>query len=349
MMARCTLLASVSLAAILFCPLRAEGQADENRTVELAGQVLQEIMAVPAKAIPESLLANAEGLVIVPNVIRAGFVVGGRFGKGVVVIRDQSGSWTSPTFISLTGGSLGWQAGVQATDVILVFRTRKSVAGLLDGQFTIGADAAVAAGPVGRQATAATNASFQAEILSYSRSRGLFAGVALDGTMIQIDRVATSAYYNSYTALGPQIPVSSAPASAGRLVNLIAQYTGNSIAPPGTGGAPAVPPDQDLARRQLLAESTALQRILDPEWQKYFALPVEIYQGAQPAPVALQSARERYDQVANDPRYQALAQRPEFQNARRALLQYCDRQSAANGPINLPPPPTVEVRPGPPR
>jgi lipid-binding SYLF domain-containing protein len=144
--------------------LRAQSQ--EEVTVTSASQVLNEIMAIPSKQIPQAMLANAHGIAIVPNVVKGGFVVGVRYGKGLVVVRDGTGAWRPPMFITLTGGSLGWQAGIQATDLILVFKTQKSVQGLMSGKFTIGADASAAAGPVGRQASAATDAQLKSEILS---------------------------------------------------------------------------------------------------------------------------------------------------------------------------------------
>ena len=120
---------------------------------------------------------------IVPRVIKAGLVVGGRFGRGVVLVRNGKGCWSNPAFVTLTGGSVGWQIGVQSTDLVLVFKNRKTADRLLHGKdkLTLGADAAVAAGPLGRQAEAGTDARLHAEIYSYSRSRGLFAGISLKG------------------------------------------------------------------------------------------------------------------------------------------------------------------------
>src|SRR5262249_16811056 len=140
-------------------------------------------------------LRDAQGIAVVPGLIKGGFVVGVRHGRGIVIVKDDNGNWRAPSFITITGGSIGWQAGVQATDVVLVFKTRKSIQGLLSGKFTIGADASAAAGPVGREASAATDATLRAEIYSYSRSRGLFAGAAIDGSMISIDNPLTATYY----------------------------------------------------------------------------------------------------------------------------------------------------------
>lgn len=141
--------------------------ADPEGTVKSAAQSLTEIMAIPASSIPTALLRDAEGVAIVPGVIKAGFVVGGRRGHGVVLARDSARNWANPLFVTLTGGSVGWQVGVQSTDIFLVFKTKRSLDGFIKGRkFTLGADAAVAAGPVGRQAEAGTDERLRAEILS---------------------------------------------------------------------------------------------------------------------------------------------------------------------------------------
>ena len=190
----------VGLAALLlFASLSSALAApDEGREkVELAGVILDEIMQIPEQGIPPNLLANAAGIAVIPNVLKVGLVVGGRFGRGVLVLRKEQGGWSNPVFISLTGGSFGWQIGAQSTDVILVFKSERSIAGILTGKFTLGADAAVAAGPVGRNMSGAVDTSLRAEIYSYSRSRGLFAGVSLEGSVLQIDDEANGAYYGS--------------------------------------------------------------------------------------------------------------------------------------------------------
>jgi lipid-binding SYLF domain-containing protein len=213
----------------------AQAQIQEAAIVDSATNVMNEFMEIPAQGIPRSLISKAEALVIVPGMLKAGFIAGVRRGKGVVVVRDDQRVWRPPQFVTLTGGSVGPQVGVQATDVILVFQTRRSVNGLLSGKFTIGADAAAAAGPVGRQAAAATDGKLQAEILSYSRSRGLFVGVSLDGSVLQIDSVANQTYYRSAGlmsdgtayAAGAQLP-----ASASRFLAQLATYTSSAVAAP---------------------------------------------------------------------------------------------------------------------
>jgi len=165
-------------------------------TVNAARRTLTEVISAPGKAIPASLLKDAQAVAIVPRVIKASLVVGGRRGKGVVLTRDSNGDWANPVFIALTGGSVGWQIGVQSTDVVLVFKTKTSLDGFMKGKrLTLGVDVAVAAGPVGREAQASTDGRLEAEIYSYSRSRGLFVGASLDGSMIDVDERANGSYY----------------------------------------------------------------------------------------------------------------------------------------------------------
>lgn len=174
------------------------GQKQEARARK-AVQVLDKIMLVPEQSIPESMLRDAQAVAVIPEVVKAGLVVGGRFGRGLISVRRGDGTWSNPSFLTIAGGSFGLQFGVTSTDLVLVFRTRRGVDGIVNGKFTLGADAAVAAGPVGRTAQAATDAQLKAEIYSWSRSRGLFAGIALDGAVLSIDDKANAAVYGRDT------------------------------------------------------------------------------------------------------------------------------------------------------
>ncbi len=214
-----------------------------DMTVRTADDILIEQTQMTGKRIPESLLAEAQGVAIIPDVIKIGFVAAVRRGHGVVLVRDANGAWTLPQFITITGGSVGWQAGIQGTDVVLVFMTKKSVQGLLKGKFTIGADASAAAGPVGRNAAAATDARLQAEILSYSRSRGLFAGVSLDGSVIEMNPATQSVYYDAPVG---QPPVR-VPESALKLVQDLTQLSSATRVAPPTVAQPAVAPSPDTS------------------------------------------------------------------------------------------------------
>lgn len=345
-------IALLLLAVCLALPTLAVAQSAatrEEQTVQSASAVLNEIMSAERTRIPQSMLADAQGVAIVPNVLKGGFVVGVRHGRGVVLVRDEQGGWQPPQFISLTGGSLGWQAGVQATDVVLVFKTEKSVQNLMRGKFTLGVDAAAAAGPVGREAAAATDARLQAEIYSYSRSRGLFAGVSLDGSALQMEPESNQAYYRAPTAApgAPQIP-----ASAIKLMNTLAMYTTDSrpIVVDGAGAPATVPvkprpaiSGPDGLKPQLADSARQLSQLVDESWQRFLALPAEIYSSMDsPSAESLAATVGRYDRVAQDARFRALADRPEFRATHDLLRRY--QQSLTAQPAGLPslPPPPLE-------
>jgi lipid-binding SYLF domain-containing protein len=191
--------AAAALAILLIwssAPLaRQVGQeSDEAKRVREAVTVFDEIMAAEDSAVPRQILANAQGIAIFPSTIKAGFVVGGMRGRGILSARGDSG-WSSPAFLTLTGGSFGLQIGGQAADVILVIQNRRGLENLVSNQFKVGADAAVAAGPVGREAQAATDIQMRAQILSYSRSRGLFAGLTINGSTVRQDQDANQRFY----------------------------------------------------------------------------------------------------------------------------------------------------------
>lgn len=187
----------LSLGLIAAAPAHA-GATEDKRAAD-AVKVLDQLMLVPEQAIPEALLRDAYAVAVIPGVVKAGLVLGGRHGKGLISVRSADGTWSYPSFISLTGASVGFQAGVQSTDAILVFRTARGVDNIVHGKFTLGADAAVAAGPIGRTAEAKTDAQLKAEIYSYSRARGLFAGVALDGAVLAIDHKSNQRAYGPNT------------------------------------------------------------------------------------------------------------------------------------------------------
>lgn len=185
------LIALATLAAA--APLAA--QSAEARRVAEAVEVFTAIVSVPEREVTDIMLREAWGVAIIPNARRLGFIVGVQSGDGVMIMRGENGSWGSPLFISLSGGSVGWQVGIQSADLVLFFRTKTSVEAILDGGFTMGVDASVSAGSLGRQAGAGTDADMRAEVYSYSRTRGLFAGVSLSGTTLAVDEAANEAYY----------------------------------------------------------------------------------------------------------------------------------------------------------
>ncbi|MCL1531150.1 lipid-binding SYLF domain-containing protein [Xanthomonas nasturtii] len=185
------------LLSLTFAAGHAVAGPEEDQRARNAVRVLNEIMKIPEQSIPDKLLDEARAIVVIPDTLKAGLVIGGRRGHGVMSMKNADGSWSQPVFVKLTGGSIGFQAGVQSSDVVLVFRNDRSLDNIVNGKFTLGADAGVAAGPVGRNAAAATDGQLKAEIWSWSRARGLFAGVALDGAVLQIDDAADLNAYGS--------------------------------------------------------------------------------------------------------------------------------------------------------
>jgi len=171
----------------------------EIQTVTAARQALDQFCGLQIESIPQTMLEKAEGIAIFPNMIKGGFILGVNYGKGVLMVRRPDRTWSPPVMVTMGGGSLGFQAGVQAADIVLVFATPQSLQGILNGQkVTLGADASVALGPVGRQANAGTDARLGAEIYSYARSRGLFAGVSVGGADLSIDNNADAMLYGRF-------------------------------------------------------------------------------------------------------------------------------------------------------
>ncbi|HTI61088.1 lipid-binding SYLF domain-containing protein [Mucilaginibacter sp.] len=166
----------------------------ETERIHAAANVLKDFSTMKEK-IPHDLIAQYEGIVIIPKLINAGFGIGGKRGKGVAIVKLADGSWSNPVFITLTGGSIGPQIGVQSVDLVMVFKHKGVLTKVEDGDFTIGGDASAAAGPVGRTTSANTDYKLEAEIYSYSRSRGLFAGVSINGSSLNIDKDAIKDYY----------------------------------------------------------------------------------------------------------------------------------------------------------
>jgi lipid-binding SYLF domain-containing protein len=336
------LLASLAIAAREADAQVVVQQNPAEVTVINATNVFAQAMVMPQNEIPRSLLAEAQAVAIVPSMVRGAFVIGVQHGRGVLVVRDAQGNWQPPRMIQITGGSIGYQIGVQATDLVLVFRTQQSVANLLRGTLKIGVDAAAAAGPVGRQTSAATDIQMQAEILSYSRARGAFVGVSIDGSVISLDPAAEAMYYQTPGAV---------PASAMQLLQVLTNYSAVASA---AVGAPGLPPaasgswqpagqhvgEAETTRQQLEKASRQLAANLDDSWKRYLVLPPEVYTPNQvPSPQALQQAISRYEDVARRPEYAALQSRPEFQEALRSLRRLSEVRTASNASLDLPPPP----------
>ncbi|MGH8084902.1 MAG: lipid-binding SYLF domain-containing protein [Lysobacter sp.] len=190
-------LAVFLLALGLAVPALADVAEDERARNAL--RVLNEIQAIPESAIPDILFDEARAIVIVPDTLKIGLVLGGRRGHGLVSVKTPEGTWSNPAFVKLTGGSIGFQAGVQSADVVMVFTSQRGLDSIVNGKITLGADASIAAGPIGRSTALATDGRLKAEIWSWSRARGLFAGVALDGAVLSIDDAANQAVYGEGT------------------------------------------------------------------------------------------------------------------------------------------------------
>lgn len=227
--------ATCSLALAMFAATPAQDKSaaklkDEAEQSEKAARVFQEIMAAPDKEIPGDILNKAECVAVFPDVLKAGLIIGGQGGRGVASCRTADG-WSAPAFFNLGGGSVGLQIGAQSTDFVMLFMNKEGLNSLLSDKFTVGADASVAAGPVGRQAGASTDAKLNAQILSYSRSKGLFAGLELKGVVIKPDKSdMKDAYGEGITAKQIlQENKVTAPAALRSFPNTLAKYSSRKM------------------------------------------------------------------------------------------------------------------------
>lgn len=215
-------LALVPLAAgLLF------GQADDVKRLNAAASTFSEVMAVPEKSVPQDLLDRAQCVVVVPGVKKAAFIIGGKYGRGFVSCRRGGAGWSAPASVRVEGGSFGFQIGGSETDVIMLVMNKRGMSRLLTSKFTLGGDASVAAGPVGRTASAETDAMLTAEILTYSRARGLFAGISLAGATLRPDESTNEKIYGktiaNKTILTSDIPI---PPAGKEFVSLLNKYSG---------------------------------------------------------------------------------------------------------------------------
>jgi SH3 domain-containing YSC84-like protein 1 len=206
-------------------------QSGEESRVNDAATVFAEIMSAPDGGVPRSVLDKAEAIAIFPGVFRAGFALGGQYGHGIISVRDRkTGTWSAPAFLKIAGGSFGLQLGAQAIDIVLVIMDPLGVQRLLSNEFKIGGEASAAAGPVGRAAEASTDIQMRAKILSYSRSRGLFAGVAVNGSTLTADTDANERFYGQrYDSRGVIRTASASaalPPAVATLRKTLAKYAG---------------------------------------------------------------------------------------------------------------------------
>jgi lipid-binding SYLF domain-containing protein len=193
-------------------------KSDQTKKLDDATAVLKEFGAMSEGA-PQSLRENAAGVVVIPGMIKAGLGIGGQHGSGVLSIKNADGSWTEPVFVKMTGGSIGFQIGASSTDLVLFFMREKNIRAVLNGEFTLGGSATVAAGPVGRSGSADTSAKLDAEIYSYSRSRGAFAGISIDGSKLYVDKSGNQLFYTKDAtpeSIAAMKPVAGSPTDAFR-------------------------------------------------------------------------------------------------------------------------------------
>lgn len=216
----------LSIGTVWTAPQGTEKPSAETERVQRSIDVFRDLLALPEEGIPPALLHKAQAIAIIPGFLKAAYVVGGEHGKGVVLVRREKDDWSNPSFISMTGGSIGFQIGVEKADIILVFKDRTSADSIAKGKFTLGGDATVAIGPVGRSAKASTDIAFEAEVYSYSKAKGIFAGVSLSGASLQMDKDANERFYRMFDITPQDIlyedrPV---PAAAQELKETIAKY-----------------------------------------------------------------------------------------------------------------------------
>lgn len=184
----------ILLLSVIFLFDTVQAQNKQAQKLDASTRVLQEFGKL-RESIPKQLLQKTEGIIIIPGLINAGFVIGGKRGKGIAMIKNENGSWSNPVFLTMTGGSFGFQAGIQSVDLVLVFLNKTSLLEIGKSSFTLGGDISVAAGPVGRTSSAGTDYKLESEVYSYSRSKGLFAGISLSGSSLDIDQPANDTFY----------------------------------------------------------------------------------------------------------------------------------------------------------
>jgi len=208
-------------------------EEEENKAVDrikAAGTVLDEIESAPDQGIPEEVLGSAECVAVVPTMLKGGFIVGARYGRGVASCRTPKG-WSAPAFFTIKGGSFGLQIGAQAVDLVMLIMNQDGMKNLLSSQFKLGADASVAAGPVGRHAAADTDWKLKAQVLSYSRARGLFAGLELSGAAISQDKDSTREFYNRMVPFKTSLTGTiDAPQGAYPFLNVLAKWAKTAAA-----------------------------------------------------------------------------------------------------------------------
>jgi lipid-binding SYLF domain-containing protein len=235
--------AFAALAALLTSS--ALGQRNDDAKFVDAAKVLEVFTTDDEHGIPADILQRARGIAVIPDLIRGGFLFGGRRGRGVIAIRSPNGEWSNPAFLTLTAGSFGAQFGAESADVVLVFANDRSVRNIASGKFTLGGDAAAVAGPVGRNARSAVTG--RAEVYVYMRTRGLFAGATFEGTRLDIDQDASAAFYRDTGGVPLGAQTFETPAAALPFLDALRSAAILAPAATGDGSAPATPADSEEA------------------------------------------------------------------------------------------------------
>lgn len=236
-----TVTASLVVLSLVACAAASERRDADLDRIQTASTVLSQIMTAPDRGIPDSIMSGAKCIAVMPSMLKASFLIGANYGKGIATCRTATG-WSAPAFFKLTGGSFGFQAGGQASDLVLIVRTDDGMQHLLQSKFKLGADASAAAGPVGRDAQAMTDLTLRAQVLTYSRSRGLFLGVSLSGGVIKQDQADTTAFYGKdwtyYSVLNGQVPP---PVEADAFLKTVERYapTPKTVVAPAAAASPA--------------------------------------------------------------------------------------------------------------
>jgi len=184
----------LTVSVFILSSAKIDGGEKEKERIQNASAVIEDFGKMK-ESIPHQLIVDCQGIIIIPKMLNAGFVVGAKRGRGIAMVKLADGNWSNPVFITLTGGSIGFQIGVQSVDLVLVFQHKGVLTKVQNGDFTIGGDISAAAGPVGRSSSASTDYKMEAEVYSYSRSRGLFAGISINGASLSIDKTAISNFY----------------------------------------------------------------------------------------------------------------------------------------------------------
>lgn len=232
----------VCLLVAMAVPLLADDRQKDIERLQGASQVLDEVMAAPDSGIPEDILGSAKCIAVVPSYLKGGFIIGGSYGKGVASCKTEKG-WSAPAFFNIEGGSFGFQIGGQAVDYVMVIMNDEGMKNLLESKFKLGADASVAAGPVGRHAEGSTDWKLRAQVLTYSRARGAFAGVSLNGAVVRQNQDDTRAFYGRMVPFRTLLTgkFTPTPTDANQWLDTLNKYA-PFVGPPATPVQPAATP-----------------------------------------------------------------------------------------------------------